>query len=213
MPAEPDNPGFSRPGEPLLNQIVRRVPIGGLTPGSGTFTEKPISGGGPPLNETLYEYNAELHLGKEFSARARHGVLAEDRGPGRSAAALPIDPAQPADVCCRVGDGTTATTRSEPARFDAAGGRARRAYRRFDLPAPIPEIAAPVWHFQDDAVTGRIVVNTAGPMGQIMPVIDQSEYRPTRYLPLADGPQQIGEFSKDLAFELYTIVPNRRRVH
>src|SRR5688572_19995137 len=62
VPAGPNNP-FSHPGQPLLNQIVRRGP---LAPGSGTFTETPVSGGGPPLNERLYEYNAELHLGKEF---------------------------------------------------------------------------------------------------------------------------------------------------
>ena len=42
-------------------------------------------------------------------------------------------------------------------------------------------------------------------MGQVMPVIDQSDYRATHYLPLADGPLGIGEFSKDLAFELYTV--------
>ena len=41
--------------------------------------------------------------------------------------------------------------------------------------------------------------------GQIIPVIDQSGYQPTRYLPLADGPPQIGNFSKDLAFGLYTV--------
>ncbi|HEX2476871.1 MAG TPA: hypothetical protein VHK01_19105, partial [Lacipirellulaceae bacterium] len=62
VPQGPNNP-FSHPGQPLLNQIVKRGPI---SPGSGTFTERPISGGGPPLGETLYEYNAELHLGKEF---------------------------------------------------------------------------------------------------------------------------------------------------
>ncbi|HJS06283.1 MAG TPA: PEP-CTERM sorting domain-containing protein, partial [Pirellulales bacterium] len=34
---------------------------------------------------------------------------------------------------------------------------------------------------------------------------DQAGFQPTRYLPLADGPPGIGEFSKDLAFELYTV--------
>jgi PEP-CTERM motif len=36
-------------------------------------------------------------------------------------------------------------------------------------------------------------------------VIDQAGYLPTRYLAGADGPPPIGNFSKDLAFELYTI--------
>jgi hypothetical protein len=71
---------------------------------------------------------------------------------------------------------------------------------------PVPG-GTPVWHFQDDAVTGQIVVNHLIPMGDVMPQIDQAGFQPTRYLPLADGPPGIGEFSKDLAFELYTIVP------
>jgi hypothetical protein len=65
IPADPNNPNsFSRPGEPILNQIVRLDDDGVLTPGSGTFTEKevwPTSVDGP-----IYAYNAELHLGKEF---------------------------------------------------------------------------------------------------------------------------------------------------
>jgi hypothetical protein len=70
---------------------------------------------------------------------------------------------------------------------------------------PVPG-GTPVWHFQDDAVTGHIVVNhLSTPMDNIMPIIDQAGYQPTRYLPLADGPPGIGEFSKDLAFELYTV--------
>jgi hypothetical protein len=69
---------------------------------------------------------------------------------------------------------------------------------------PVPG-GVPIWHFQDDAVTGRVFVDTAGPMGQIMPVVIQTQYQPTRYLPGIDGPPPIGNFSKDLAFELYTI--------
>jgi hypothetical protein len=65
-PVTDTNP-FSHPDQPLLNQIVRRGP---LAPGSGTFTETPISLGGPPLNEALYEYNAELHLDKAFFEKA-----------------------------------------------------------------------------------------------------------------------------------------------
>ena len=47
---------------------------------------------------------------------------------------------------------------------------------------PVPG-GTPVWHFQDDAVTGHIVVNhSSTPMGDIMPLIDQAGYQPTRYL-------------------------------
>src|SRR5262249_45145801 len=59
--------GHSHPGVPLLNQIVTRGP---LMPGSGTFTETsiptPPPPPGPTAPETLYQYNAELNLGKEF---------------------------------------------------------------------------------------------------------------------------------------------------
>jgi len=199
IPQGPNNP-FSRPGEPLLNQIVRRVPIGGLTPGSGTYTEKLVSPGGPPLSEALYEYNAELHLGKEFFQKPDTVYWLKIVALVDLPAGVPIDP---------------------PPTFAPRWGWHNRDYTIFDplastAPAVVPgeflsgtigggPVASPIWHFQDDAVTGRIFVDTAGPMGEIMPVIDQSEYRPTHYEPLADGPEQIGQYSKDLAFELYTV--------
>jgi hypothetical protein len=42
-------------------------------------------------------------------------------------------------------------------------------------------------------------------MGAIMPLVEQGGFEPTHYLGLADGPPSIAEFSKDLAFELYTV--------
>ena len=61
---------YSHPGVPLLNQIVSLDTDGVLTPGSGTFIEKPLGTPvGPgliPPPEALFEYNAELNLGKEF---------------------------------------------------------------------------------------------------------------------------------------------------
>jgi hypothetical protein len=201
IPQSATNP-FSRPGEPLLNQIVRRVPIGGLTPGSGTYTEKPISPGGFPLFETLYEYNAELHLGKEFFQKPDTVYWLKIVALVDLPAGVPVEP---------------------PPTFAPRWGWHNRDYTIMDPlastpPAVIPgeslvgtigggPLAAPIWHFQDDAVTGRIFVDTAGPMGQIMPVIDQSLYAPTHYVPIADGPEQIVQYSKDLAFELYTLVP------
>ena len=198
VPAGPNNP-FSHPGQPLLNQIVTRGPI---SPGSGTFTERPISGGGPPLNETLYEYNAELHLGKEFFQKPDTVywlkiVALVDLPPG-----IIIDPNQPPTFVPRWGwhnrDYTVQNLQASTA------------------PAVVPGEGiegflggaggTPVWHFQDDAVTGHIVVNhLSTPMGNIMPLVDQAGFQPTRYINLVDGPGTIGEFSKDLAFELYTI--------
>jgi hypothetical protein len=204
VPASRDNP-FSRPGEPLLNQIVRRVPAGGaLTPGSGLFTEAPVSGGGPPLNERLSEYNAELHLGKEF--RQEPDTVYWLKIVALVDAPFPVDPNEPIpDFLPQWGWHNRDYTIRNPLASPAVMPGEHLA--GIINPSPIPELGTRVWHFQDDAVTGRIAVNVAGDMGQVMPVIDQSGYEPTRYLPLADGPREIGEFSKDLAFELYTIVP------
>jgi hypothetical protein len=64
----------------------------------------------------------------------------------------------------------------------------------------------PVWHFQDDAVSGQVFVNVNAAGVQIQ----QSGYKPESYIftpgavPI-DGPPGIENFSKDLAFELYTI--------
>ena len=45
-------------------------------------------------------------------------------------------------------------------------------------------------------------------MGSIMPVVTQAEFQPhADYLHGADGPQVIAELSKDLAFEMYTRIP------
>lgn len=199
VPAGPNNP-FSRPGQPLLNQIVRRGPI---APGSGTFTEKPISGGGPPLGETLYEYNAELHLGKEFPQKPDtvywlKVVALVDLPPG-----IIIDPSQPPTFVPRWGWHNRDYTVTNPLASTAPAVVPGEHIDGFLGPVPG---GTPVWHFQDDAVTGNIVVDhLSTPMGQIMPVIDQAGFQPTRYLPLADGPPGIGEFSKDLSFELYTV--------
>jgi hypothetical protein len=198
FPAGPNNP-FSHPGAPLLNQIVRRGP---LAPGSGTFTEKPVSGGGPPLGETLYEYNAELHLGKEFFEKADtvywlKVVALVDLPPG-----IIVDPNQPPTFVPRWGWHNRDYTIMDPL---ASAAPAVVPGEHIDGFLGLPG-GTPVWHFQDDAVTGLIVVDhLSTPMGQIMPLVDQAGYQPTRYQPLADGPPAIGEFSKDLAFELYTV--------
>ena len=73
---------------------------------------------------------------------------------------------------------------------------------------PIPPLGGqlPVWHFQDDAVTGHVTV-TGDPTGANMPLVVQDGWAPTHYTFPLDGPEPIVQFSKDLAFELYTRVP------
>jgi hypothetical protein len=190
---------FSHPGQPIINQIVRRGP---LAPGSGTFTETPISPGGPPLNERLFEYNAELHLGKDFKQLPDTVywlkiVALVDLPPG-----VVINPDQPPAFVPRWGWHNRDYTVMNPLASQAPAVVPGEHIDGFLGPVPG---GIPIWHFQDDAVTGRVFVDTAGPMGQIMPVIFQTNYQPRNYLAGADGPPPIAQFSKDLAFELYTV--------
>jgi hypothetical protein len=206
VPADPSG-GFSHPGTPLLNQIVRRVPVGPapFSPPLGGYTERPISPGGAPLNETLYEYNAELHLDKHFFQEPDKVywlkiVALVDVPPGLP----PIDPLQPPTFLPRWGWHNRDYTIFDPL---ASSPPAVVPGEHLDgtLPGPGP-VGTPIWHFQDDAVTGIVTVDhLSTPMGQIMPVVIQDLHQPTRYLEDADGPPPIGQFSKDLAFELYTV--------
>jgi hypothetical protein len=202
VPQSDTNP-FSHPGTPLLNQIVRRLPPtpAPALPIPGTFTEKPISPGGPPLNETLYEYNAELHLDQHFFQKPNEVywlkiVALVDLPPG-----IIIDPNQPPTFVPRWGWHNRDYTIMNPL---ASTAPAVVPGEFGTTVGPVPG-GFTVWHFQDDAVTGDVVVNHLGPLGEVTPIIDQAGYTPTRYLADADGPPLIARFSKDLAFELYTI--------
>jgi hypothetical protein len=198
VPASPTG-GFSHPGTPLLTQVVRRGP---LAPGSGTFTETLISAGGPPLSERLFEYNAELHLGKEFFEKSDTVYWLKIAAMVDVPPNFPnFDPLNPPTFVPRWGWHNRDYTVLDPLASTAPAVVPGEHIDGFLGPSP----GIPIWHFQDDAVTGLMDVDAAGPMGQLMPVITQSQYQPTRYLPGADGPQVIVEFSKDLAFELYTI--------
>lgn len=196
---DPNNPfPFSHPGKPLLNQIVKLDPDGVLTPGSGTFTEKlyhPVSVDGP-----IYEYNAELHLGKEFpqepdKVRWLKIVALVDR-----------DPNLPNDQQLRWGWHNRDYTIMNPKASTPPGvipGEHNQA------PAGFP---FDIWHFQDDAVSGTVDVkfDPLNPMTRVMPIVEQEGYDDQFYQPFvngfpADGPSIIGQFSKDLAFELYTV--------
>jgi hypothetical protein len=183
VPTGPNIP-FSRPGEALLTQIVT---LGPLAPLSGTFTETIIHPGGAPLNENLYEYNAEL--------------------------AAPFVPLPDTVYWLKV----AAITEIGPAPLINWGWH-NRDYTRRNLLAPVPPQVfpgerqlgfgipenPPVWHFQDDAVTGQArITDLLTPTGQFQ--VEQTEVSPTPYLAGVDGPVFIGQFSKDLAFELYSI--------
>jgi hypothetical protein len=212
VPADPSLPGsFSRPGVPLLSQVVQRGP---LAPGSGTFTEVPYSPGGPPLNEAVFEYNAELNLGLDFPEQADTVYWLKIVALVDNTAGIPIVPGQP------IPPGLT------------QWGWHNRDYTQQNLLASTAPAVVPgehlagfvpstpgvrLYHFQDDAVTGPVTIDFAPqPQPGTFPRVDQDPLlmQPTKYIDLIDGPgvgptgqAGIGQFSKDLSFELYAVVP------
>lgn len=188
----PTNP-FSRPGEPLLNQIVTFDADGVLTPNEGTFTEKevwPTSVDGP-----IYEYNAELHLDKEFPQKP-------DTVYWLKIVAL-VDPVDnlPPEEQLAWGWHNRDYTIPNPLASVPPGVVPGEHVQGF-LPAAGGDI--PIWHFQDDSVNGFVDV-VLNPDMPIMPDVIQDVFEPQFYVPPYDGPSLIGQYSKDLAFELYTV--------
>jgi hypothetical protein len=201
VPVDPNDPlSFSHPGGVLQAEVVDR---GLLTPGSGTFTERRISAGGPPLGESLFEYNAELACPFPEQKDTVYWLkivalndVVKDNGPidwgWHNRDWTVPDPLASTPPAVTPGEHIQGVV----ADFDAAGNLVPR----------------PVWHFQDDAVSGtmqglfdfgRCEVNVGV----------QSNFRPMRYIDGVDGPGPIagsnfpgiGRFSKDLSFELYSI--------
>ena len=198
VPAGPA-PSFSTPGQVLQFDVVNRA--NALTPGSGLFTEKLIRGPDPIFGESLYEYNAELHLNRSFPEKA-------DAVYWLKIAALVDAP-----------PGITFPTNAPPP-FVTQWGWHNRDYTIKDPLAsnvPVPGEFADgtvngvnIFHFQDDAVQGDLRFLPFAPT----PLIFQNNMSPQFYVDVADGPGPttvglpgIGSHSKDLAFELYTTVP------
>jgi len=169
--------GYSHPGSNILSQIVLRGP---LAPGSGTFTEVIVPGSAGP-DGPLYQYNAELAMPFPEQSNVVYWI---------KIVAL-VDPTQEGPINWGWHD------------------------RDYGVPDPLactaPSVApgesnvgtsaAPIWHFQDDAVTGPVtVIPIAGSPGV---QVQQTGYTPTFYDPASDGIPS----SKDLAFALYTKAP------
>jgi hypothetical protein len=180
--------GGSRPDQVLSTQVVTK---GAISPGSGTFTETQINGNVP---EHLYEYNAELALPFNQLADTVYWL---------KIVAL-VDPAT--DGLIKWGwhnrDWGIQNTLASP---NVSPGESI-----IGSVVDINGVNQPVWHFQDDAVTGRVDLNWSA---AIPPVINsQNTTLSTFYhhipgvVPI-DGPPGIEMFSQDLAFELYTVVP------
>lgn len=210
LPASANPAGFSRPDQVLSAQVVKLNPAGNpLSPTSGTFAEKLIRGPDPVVNEALYEYNAELNLGQAF-AELKDTVYWL-----KIVALVDVPPSIP-----------TFPTNNPPPTVTQWGWHNRDYTIQNTLASPnvapgeqiVGSIGAntPVWHFQDDAVTGDVrVLPGPVPGGFNNPIVFQpaQNMTPTNYMDLADGPAGIpgttipgiSSFSKDLAFEIFTV--------
>jgi hypothetical protein len=205
QPADATN-SFSHPGQPLLNQVVNR---GALAPGSGTFTERLIRGPDPVRHESLYEYNAELYLDKSFPEKADNVYWL------KIAAMVDVYP------------GFDNFNHFDPEHPPLFGGDHPTIWgwhnRDFTMQDTLASTAvspgehldgtidgSPIYHFQDDAVTGNATIDLTTSGGPTMPGVVQTNMSPTFYLNGADGPAGavgaigIGNYSKDLAFQLFT---------
>jgi hypothetical protein len=185
----PVGPGqnFSQPGTVLHSEVVG---LGTLSPGNGSFTEKlyqAVAGG-----EDIYQYNAELHTPFPEQANTVYWL---------KIVAL-VDPAAEGQLLWgwhnrdyTISD-PFASGVPVPGEFDAR-------------PLVDPNYYSQVWHFQDDAVRGGLTVAPGSVPGQY--IVNQFGMGPTNYVNGLDGPgpdplqNGIGQFSKDLAFELYTV--------
>jgi hypothetical protein len=203
-------PGFSTPGAVLQSDVVNRAAVISAA-GSGEFTEKLIRGPDPILGESLYEYNAELHLGREFFEQKDTvywlKIVALVDVPGIAGFPPPFD------------------THNPPTNMTQWGWHNRDYTVNNPLASPVPlpgetmsvnpADGAPVWHFQDDAVTGSIRYDTTLGIPNFGIFQPPANMQPTNYLgngidgasSVMPGAQGIESFSKDLAFELYTVVP------
>jgi hypothetical protein len=187
---------FSHPGSVLQSEVVTP---GTLTP--GTFTETLERPADPVLGEALYRYNAELTV--PFAQQP-------DTVYWLKIAAL-VDVPQP--VVAPIPPGVTQWgwhNRDYTVADPLASTPPNVSPGEF-VDGTVPGTNIPIWHFQDDAVQGDLRYTPgAPPLQQIV----QQNMSPAHYLfvnsagvgPI-DGPPGIELHSKDLAFRLYTTVP------
>lgn len=202
IPAQPG--GFSRPGQVLQYEEVT-LTNGPLTPGSGQFTETLERGPDPVLNEALYRYNAELKL--PFNEQKDTVYWLKIVALVDVPTAIPPNGPIPPNVTqwgWHNRDYTIQNTLASPNVNTPPFGEFQDGI--------VPGGNQPIWHFQDDSVEGGFRYTPGAPT--ITQQVVQMNPQPQTYMftntagvgPI-DGPQGIQGHSKDLAFRLYTIVP------
>jgi len=167
----------SHPGTVLSSQVLH---LGVLAPGSGTFTETlvPTGSSGPEL----YHYNGELLSAQRFDEQPNTVYWL-------TVVAL-VDAAHDGNLTWGWHDRDWST--ADP--FASAPPSVTPGEGVVGSVSPDGD----VHHFQDDAVSGSIDVSTGL-------AVQQSGLTSHDYVAGPDGPDGIASFSKDLAFELYTV--------
>jgi hypothetical protein len=199
----PSHPDPHHPGN--LHQIVDLVP-GLLPPPPGAFTEKPvftpIGPGLIPPPEPLMEYNAELHLDKWFYERAASASVVDDVYWLKIVALVDPNRDGPIDWGWHNRDWSIMNPLAAKPGDTPDGAEHIQGF----VPGP-GGLGQPVWHFEDDAVQGPIIISPG--MSPIMPIVEQTGFVAQNYVLPWDGPtaSDIQQMSKDLAFELYTRIP------
>ena len=177
-----------------LHQVVYKGP---LSPSSGTFTEKWISSGGPdpplPGTEALYEYNAELACPFPQEPNTVYWL---------KIVAL-VDQEQDDDILWGWHD----RDYSEQDKLASTPPGVFPGEQQVGNFSSADGVELPVWHFQDNAVVGLLQeVQSFDPLDPCgVSVFQEDIFAPEYYRDFVDGPEGIGDFSKDLAFELYTV--------
>ena len=214
----------SHPLELLQFEEVMRDMDGVLT--AGEFTEVAISGGGAPCYETLYEYEAILANPFPQDPNTVYWlkiVAVVDLPPDHT---FFQDPRTNPDQICDF-----LNYNYDPQFYDVTRwGWHNRDYTVMDRYAATPPAVVPgehvqgnipdgtadgvdVWHFQDDSVTGPVQmwVDADDPAVPKIVEIEQLDWLEQFYKYFleqcgegVDGPDEIEQYSKDLAFELWT---------
>jgi hypothetical protein len=180
---DPANPyTWSNPGSILNSQIVTFTP-NPLTPGSGQFTEKLVSTTNPA--EPVYKYNAELSLPFNQQKDTVYWLKI-----------VALDDPVPGVVPMQWGWHNRDYTLNNPLASSLVSPGETQL-----------NPSLPLYHFQDDAVQGHISImpNAAGGMNINQFYANVPPEGPQNYVPGLDGPSYVGQYSKDLAFELYTV--------
>ena len=190
----PDDPyTFSHPDciGPKYSQISKRDGDGILQPMEGTFTERLVPGSNP--NEPVYEYNAELCCPFDQEANKVYWL---------KIVAL-VD--EPLDDQNRLQWGWH--NRDYTIQDPFASTLVNPGENIQGVLNAGTSLETPIWHFQDDAVSGDVEnIAILDPCDIHM---DQDHWGNSladeHYVDGIDGPDGIGVYSKDLAFVLYSV--------